>query len=196
MLYVKFKIQDPSKFEDFEKLYRHMDKVRQPGFQFEEEPTPEFNWDNMTEPEMNAAIEALLDSGDQNIIEAKRYQKLIPNYANDYLEKYQQHDNDKLGQLGILNTKSLLNYLEYGFEVFFTKFEQQNKTFGCIEFSTDNYPFGGLDRFLMVLCAFNLTPIECFNGFVIHEFKWLSPFDYTTIDFPEKTNSYLKRNRK
>lgn len=192
MLYIKFKIQDASKFEDFEKLYQHMVNVREPGFQFEEEPTPNFDWDNMTDKEMQATIEALLDSGDQNIIDAKRYKKLIPNYAHDYLENYQEYDNDKLGQLGILDTKSILNYLEYGFEVFFTKLEQQNNNLGLIEFDTDNYPFGGLERFIMVLGAFNLTPVECFNGFSIQEFEWRSPFEYTSIDLPEKTKIYLK----
>jgi len=167
--------------------------VRQPGFQFEEEITPEFDWDNMTDKEMQAAIDTLLDASDQNIIDAKRYKKLIPNYANGYLEKYQQYNNDKLGQLGILDTNSILNYLEFGFEVFFTKLEQQNNSIGLIELSTDNYPFGGLERFFMVLSAFELAPFECFNGFNIHDFQWHSPFEYTTTDLPEKTNLYLKK---
>ncbi|SDS09544.1 hypothetical protein SAMN05216503_1964 [Polaribacter sp. KT25b] len=36
MLYIKFKIQDASKFEDFKILYNHIVQVRQPGFKFDD----------------------------------------------------------------------------------------------------------------------------------------------------------------
>mgnify|MGYP000374431724 CR=1 FL=1 len=36
-LYVKFKINDASKYADFEKMYAHMVDTRRPGFEFKEE---------------------------------------------------------------------------------------------------------------------------------------------------------------
>jgi len=167
--------------------------IRQPEFEFEEEKPPEFDWDSMTQKEVDEALEKLFEFCDQDESVIKRYQKLIPNYANEFLEKYLQFDNDNLGSLGVLDTASILNYLEYGFEVEMDDLEKQNENIGIVEFSTGNYPFGGIERFLMVLKAFDLTPVECYNGFVVYEFEWLSSFKFKHIELPKKTKEYLKR---
>ena len=62
-----------------------------------------------------------------------------------------------------------------------------------MEFSTGNFPFGGMERFLMVLKAYDLVPVECFNGFTIYEFDWISEFEHNAIELSEKTIKYLKK---
>lgn len=193
MLYIKFQIKDTLKYNDFLKLYKHMLNVREPGFKFKEEPPLEFDWDNMTQEEVNEATEKILDSSDERVIETKRYQKFIPPYAHQFLESYLERDNDALGELGILDSRSLLNYLEYGFEVFFTKLETQPNSSGRITFETDNYPFGGLERFIMTLLAFDITPTECFDGFAVNAFESLPNSKYNWIELPEQTKAYLKK---
>lgn len=195
MLYIKFQIKNNLKYNDFLKLFEHMLNVRQPSFEFEEEPPLEFDWDNMTQEEVNEATEKILDSCDQNVIEIKRYQKFIPPYAHQFLESYLQRDNNKLGELGVLDSRSLLNYLEYGFEVFFTKLDSENNHYGIVTFETDNYPFGGLERFIMTLLAFEITPTECFNGFTVNKFEWLPNSEYHWVELPEQTQDYLNKMR-
>lgn len=193
MLFIRFNIQSPTKFEDFKKLYEHMEAVRQPSFKFEELTPTLIDWDNLSKEEYDAAYEKLIASLDEDPVQ-ERYQSLIPLYANKFLESYLKVDNDKSGQLGILETLSIFNYLEFGFEVFLTKLEKQNENFGVIEYSTDNFPYGGIDRFLMVLRAFDLVPTECFDGFTVFDFEWVTDFEYNAIDLPEKTTAYIKRN--
>lgn len=193
MLYIKFNIQDSQKYTDFQKVYEHMVEVRQPGFEFEEEEPPKFDWDNMTEEEGDEALKKLLEFDSQDEPEVKRYKTLIPDYANLFLEKYLQVDNDKSGPLGILEACSLLNYLEFGFEVDMNNLEKLTENSGLVEFSTGNFPYGGMERFLMVLKAFDLTPNECYNGFTIYEFNWTSDFEHDAIELPEKTKEYLKK---
>ncbi|AKP53304.1 hypothetical protein [Cyclobacterium amurskyense] len=194
MLYIKFDIKDSTKFEDFQKLYEHMDNVRQPGFKFEEPEPTIIDWDNLSKKETDEAYKKLIDSLDEDPAD-ERYKSIIPDYANDFLEKYLGVDNDKLGVLGIQKALSIFNYLEFDFEVYLTRLEKQNEHFGIIEYETDNFPYGGIDRFLMVMKAFELQPKECFDGFTIFEFKWKTDYEYEPIEFPEKTKEYLNRIR-
>ncbi len=183
MLYIKFKIPNQEAFTDFQKLYLHMVEVRKPGFEFDDE-TDKIDWANITEAEMDALF-------DEDLQQVKRYNAFFPDYANSFLERYLEFDNEKAGALGLLNKASIMNYLEQSFEVDMDKLEKLNEDFGIVEFSTGNYPFGGLERFFMVLKAFKLIPIECFNGFTIYEFDWINDFDYKAIEFPERTKEYL-----
>ena len=194
MLYIKFDIKDSTKFEDFQKLYEHMDNVRQHGFKFEEPEPTIIDWDNLSKKETDEAYKKLIDSLDEDPAD-ERYKSIIPDYANDFLEKYLGVDNDKLGVLGIQKALSIFNYLEFDFEVYLTRLEKQNEHFGIIEYETDNFPYGGIDRFLMVMKAFELQPKECFDGFTIFEFKWKTDYEYEPIEFPEKTKEYLNRIR-
>jgi hypothetical protein len=184
MLYIKFKIPNQETFTDFQKLYLHMVEVRTPDFEFDDK-TEEINWAKITEAEMEAIF-------DENLQQEKRYEAFFPDYANTFLERYLQFDNDKAGALGLQGKSSIMNYLEHDFEVDMNNLEKLNEDFGLVEFSTGNYPYGGLQRFLMVLKAFKLIPAECFNGFTIYEFDWVSDFVYNSIEFPEKTKEYLK----
>lgn len=190
MLYIKFNIQDPQKYIDFQRLYEHMVMVRQPGFEFEEEEPEEIDWDNLGDKEIDQVIKDMAEEEDPEI---KRYKDLIPTYANAFFEKYFEVDNAKLGPLGILEVSSMLNYLEYGFEVDMDKLENLNAQSGIVEFSTGNFPYGGMERFLITLKAFGLIPLECYNGFTVYEFDWTSDFEHEAIELPEKTKAYLKR---
>ena len=73
---------------------------------------------------------------------------------------------------------SIFNYLEFGFDVDLNCLEVFKKDKGIIKFSTGNFPFGGLERFFITLKAFQLIPIECFDGFSVNQIDWKSDFDY------------------
>jgi hypothetical protein len=172
-----------------------MDAIRQPDFKFkeEEEDPSNFDWDNMTSDEMDKAFKKIDESEDQEKQEVNRYKMLVPNYANVFFEKYLQIDNDKLGAHPTKEVLPILNYLEYGFELDMDHLELLNKNLGIVEFSKGNFPFGGMERFLITLKAFDLTPLECFDGFSIVEFNWTSDFEHDTIELSEKTKIYLKK---
>ena len=186
MLYIKFEIQDSSKFEDFQKLYDHMVKVRQPGFKFDEEG-PEFDWDTMPEEKVQAALEELNTFLDQQVEPKKhRCNELLPIYANEFLESYLQSKSKNLESFGSQDVFSIFNYLEFGFEVDIDNLKKINERVGVVEFSTGNYPFGGMERFIMTLAAYNLKPVGCFDGFNKCKFNWTSPFEYETIMLSKK----------
>ncbi|GAB5526199.1 MAG: hypothetical protein Roseis2KO_40710 [Roseivirga sp.] len=192
MLYIKFTITDSKKYTDFQKVYDHMVQVRHPGFTFEEEEMPELDWDEMTDKEIEDGLKTQFDFSARDDPEAQRYGELIPGYANAFLEGYLRVDNAGLGPLGMLEVCSILNYLEFGFEVDMDKLEKFDDGTGLVEFSTGNYPYGGMERFLMTLKAFGLIPVECFNGFCVYEFDWTNDFEHEAIELPEKTKAYLK----
>ena len=186
MLYIKFTIQDQQKYQDFQKVYDHMVMVRQPDFEFEEEEDDEFDWNNSSQEEINKYL-------DESEPEVKRYKRLFPEYANTVLESYVKYDESIAGVYGF-DIKGIFNYLEFSFEVDMDNLRTLKDTIGLVEFSTGNYPFGGLERFIMTLKAFDLIPTECYNGFTIYQFKWISEFIYEGIDLPEKTKLYKEKN--
>lgn len=181
MLYIQFEIQNASKFEDFKNLYNHMVQVRQPGFKFDEEG-PEFDWDTMSEEEVDVALKELNTFLDEQVEPEKyRYKALIPDYAKEFLENYIKTENEKSGYFGEPDALPIFNYLEFGFEVDMDHLKKINKHSGIVEFSTGNYPFGGLERFIMTLAAYELKPVACFDGFNKCEIHWTSAFAYESI---------------
>jgi len=194
MLYIKFDIQDTSSYQDFQKLYDHMVAVRQPDHTFDDEG-PHFDWDSMTQKEVDTSLEilnAFLDEAPQ----ARRYKSFIPEYAHLFIGQYLQGTHQTLKTLNIDDMLSLFNYLEFDFEVDMNRLEKVGETSGIVEFSTGNYPFGGLERFFITLKAFGLIPTECFDGFTIAALQWESAFEYTASQFPERTKEYLRTYRK
>ncbi|MFD1063713.1 hypothetical protein ACFQ1Q_10695 [Winogradskyella litorisediminis] len=192
MLYIKFNILDTSKFADFQKLYDHMVKVRQPNFEFEDETLPDFDWENMDEAQMQEAFDMMHDSCDTDAQALKRYAKIIPKYANKFITEFIAADAEIAGAFGY-KTSDIINYLEASFEVDFTNIDTTSDNQGIIKFTTGNYPFGGLERFFMVLKAFDLEATECFNGFSVLEIIWLDSFQYTTVEKEEETKIYLQK---
>lgn len=188
MLYIKFNIQDQHKYLDFTKVYEHMVMVRQPNFEFEEDKVPEFDWGNLTKEETAAALEKIDEFFDIDA-EDRRYKELFPAYADENLKSYIKSDKEIAGAYGF-DLKGIFNYLEYSFEVDMNNLKKLNETSGLVAFSTGNYPFGGLERFVMTLKAFDLIPFECYNGFTIHTFEWINPFKYEGKELPEKTKIY------
>ncbi|WP_338395474.1 hypothetical protein [Fulvitalea axinellae] len=126
--------------------------------------------------------------------ESERYKTFIPDYADTFLESFFEFDQERAGGLGF-NKSNILNYLEHSFEVDLNNLEKQNENKGIVEFSTGNYPFGGIERFLITLKAFDLVPEECFDGFSVVAFDWVNEFEFNTIELPDRTEEYLK-NRK
>ncbi len=181
MLYIQFEIQNASKFEDFKNLYNHMVQVRQPGFKFDDEG-PEFDWDTMSEEEVDAALQELNTFLDEQVEPEKhRYKALIPSYAKEFLESYIKNENEKSGYFGESDALPIFNYLEFGFEVDMDHLKKINEHSGIVEFSTGNYPFGGLERFMMTLAAYELKPVACFDGFNPCKIHWTSAFAYELI---------------
>lgn len=193
MLYIKFKIQNAPKYLDFQELYNHMVKTRAPGFNFQEdESAPEMDWDSKkNKEEIDLAVKELNDYLDQKP-EFHRYNEKIPSYVHDFLKSYLQFDAKKSGYLAALDPISIFNYLECGFEVDMDSLEKHNEEYGIIRFSTGNYPFGGLERFFITLKAYEITPLECYDGFTTNQIKWHSNFEYEETEFPKRKKGILK----
>jgi hypothetical protein len=158
-----------------------MVQVREPGFKFDD-AGPEFDWDTMPEEEVEAALQELNTFLDEQVEPEKyRYKALIPSYAKEFLENYIKNENEKSGYFGEPDALPVFNYLEFGFEVDMEHLKKINERSGIVEFSTGNYPFGGLERFIMTLAAYELKPVACFDGFNNCEINWTSPFEYDFI---------------
>ncbi|MCV6630107.1 MAG: hypothetical protein OIF50_09625 [Flavobacteriaceae bacterium] len=179
MLYIQFEIKNNNKYAAFQKLYAHLVAIRQPDF---EESPPEFDWDYLSDAETVTALEAIDTFYDEDLRAMQRYQEWIPDEVAAILWQYVGEDEESLGDFW--------NYLEYGFEVDFDALETSNANRGIICFSTGNYPFGGLDRFLITLGAFELLPNEAFNGFSVIAINWQDPFDFEVTELPDKTARY------
>ena len=160
--------------------------TRQPGFEFEEEEP--FDWDNASQKEIDDMMNGNVDEP-----ELKRYKKLFPNYAHTFLESYIKNDSSIAGAYGF-DIEGIFNYLEFSFEVDMISLQKLENNLGLIEFEALGFPYGGMERFLMVLKAFKLIPIECYNGFTVYKFNWTSKFTHEAIDLPEATEAY-KKNR-
>lgn len=198
MLFIKFKILDSSNYNDFQRLFFHMNTIREFRDKYEVEKVDLENlaWDDMNDEEMKEVFDKL-DGTYQKKQEEARFKKNIPDYANTFLMHYLKNvDNDINGNLIDKDIMSIWNYLEFGFEVNMDSIKKINNDLGIVKFSTCNYPFGGMDRFLITLKSFNLIPIECFNGFSITEFDWKSNFEFVTNELPEKTEAYLSKIKK
>ncbi|PQJ81852.1 hypothetical protein [Polaribacter glomeratus] len=183
MLYIKFTISNQEKFIAFKEVYNHMCAVRKPGYQ-EKEATIDIDWETATDED----IDSFMD-GDRPKIEL--FNQLFPVYAQEFLSNYFSYDNSK----SVLVRADILpyfNYLEYGFEVDLNVLEELQNNEGIVKFSTDNYPYGGMERFLMTLKAFELNPIECFDGFNVYQFQWTSDYEHDAIILSEKTKEYLE----
>lgn len=192
MLYVKFKIQDEEKFADFQKLYEHLVKVRQEDFEFYEDKS-DLDWDNMTAEEMDKIFETMFDKVSPEAEELKRYEQNIPSYSNAFFESYIKGDDTEVGNLDKQEVLSIFHYLEFDFEVDFNKLSELQDNLGIVEFSTGNFPFGGLEQFFITLRSFDLIPTSCFDGFSVNEINWTSNFEYDLKEQSKQTKVYLKK---
>lgn len=161
-----------------------MVEVRRPDYVFEEDKTVEIDWDSLTDQEIDDAV-AMLNE-ERNYPE-ERYKMVVPDYANAFLEDCERAKADEYG----FSLSDIFEYLEWSFEVNMDHLELLDAHSGIVKFSTGNYPFGGLEKFLITLRAFDLTPTEYFDGFTVDSIRWVSPIAYTTTELPDKTKSYL-----
>jgi hypothetical protein len=171
MLYIKCKISFPENVIAFQKFYKYLLKDKKEVYQMK-------------------AYEDFMDLEDRLQERAlKLYDEYFPlkaqSFINDFLE-YEGGFNEIKGE----SITSLFSYLDVDFEVDFTNLVIENDIL-CINFSTGNYPYGGMRRFLMVIKAFGGEPIECFNGFDVYEFKWTSKYEHKAKVLKDKTKSYL-----
>lgn len=178
MLFIKFKIKEQDRYKAFQKVYDHMCAVRKPDYQ-EKEDDLEFDWETATDQQIDEYM-------DEDRPKMELYNSLFPIYANQFIHDYFTFNNSKSNFLNE-DKVSFVNYLEYGFEVDMNDLKILKDDFGIVNLSTGNYPFGGLERFYITLKSFNLTPVECFDGFNVFKFDWTSEFTYETIVLPEKT---------
>lgn len=183
MLYIQFAIKSPGKFIAFKEVYNYMCAIREPGYQ-EKEDSLTIDWETASEEE----IDAFMDEDRQKI---ELFNRLFPEYAKQFLGNYFSYDNSK----SILVNEDIIsffNYLEYGFEVDLNALDQLNNKEGIVKFSTGNFPYGGMERFLMTLKAFELHPKECFDGFEVYQFDWISDYEHEAIDLPDKKVKYIE----
>lgn len=208
MLYIKFEINNLSKYADFQKLFDHMQETRQEGYELEyminadeieDTSEPDYDWENMSDDE----FQKLKDMWEEEIKNSKplptpamkRYLKFIPDYANSFLESYVSFDKKTAGDFSF-ETLGIFNYLEVTFEVDMDNLEILTDNIGIVEFSTGNLPYGGMERFIMTLKAFDLNSIECYNGFGVFKFDWKTDYVFEDIDLPERTKEYVARYKK
>ena len=182
MLYIKFNILNKEKFSAFKKVYNHMCDVRRPNYKEKER---EIDWETATEEEIDNFM-------DPDWPKVELFKTLFPDYTNQILNNYFSFDSTNVILIDE-DKASLINYLEYGFEVDLDNLNEFQNNEGIIKISTGNYPFGGLDRFLMTLKSFSLIPFECFNGFNVFQFDWISEIEYDAITLTDKTKLYLKK---
>lgn len=187
MLYITFQVKNHDKLKDFEKLYQYMIEARQPSFQRLDDYA-NVDWGDLSDEEMSELFNDDLQS-------KKVFEGLFPDYTTPLLHKHFNHENEKLGPIGLLDMYTLLDYIESGFEVDMDELKVEGDK-GIVKFSTGNYPFGGLDRLILILNAFELSPQECFNGFEVFAFKWISELEYKTIELPDITDTYLNTFKK
>lgn len=173
MLYIKFNISAIHKYQDFQKLYRYLDELREKS---------ETTWEETLEE-----WETPGKYQDQDF-----WEKLMPAYARSFLGGYFAGDITKR-ELSSTDLSSIANYLEFGFEVDFDELTLFNPKEGQVNFTALGFPYGGMQRFLMVLKAYGLLPVECYNGFTVYAFDWTTPFDHEPIELPEKTKIYLQQ---
>lgn len=167
--------------------------VREPNYMFEHEIEPEIDWDNLAEDEVEAAVQKLSDYGDQDKFTYKRYQELIPSFVNSFLESRIQSVNNTKDSISKSEAIAFMSFLEFDFEVDMDGLEKTATNTGVVKFSTGNFPFGGLDRFIIALKAYDLVATECFNGFSVIEVNWTSNFEFNVTELPEETKIYLKK---
>ncbi len=195
MLYIKLNISDNSCFSEFQKLFDHMVATRQPDYDMEED-SPTIDWDTMSAQE----IENYFDSKDSNnpveINKIKRFKNLFPPEAQLYLAQYHQKGDSKMNDLADSEILGWMDYLEFNLEVDMDQLDKIDDAQGMVQFSTGNFPYGGMERLLLVLKAFGLTPVEIFNGFSVCDLLWQSDFDYEVVEIPDKTKIYLDSFKK
>lgn len=194
MLYIKFHIEDSSKFEDFKVLFDLMQKSRDHAYSFEEEINSiEIDWENMSQEEIDEILDKEEEIESNPIYwEMKKFKEVIPKYAMDFISSFSKYDQQSAGHFGF-DVDGILGYLVCDLEVDMDELHQIKANNGIVNFSTGNYPFGGLERFLMVLKAYQLIPYECFNGFKIHDFQWTSDFEFNANELLQKTKDYLAK---
>lgn len=168
MLYITFKIQ-PQKLESFKQFYNYLLLDKQQEYmeqEFEDFMDLEERLENRAMKLCNTFFDA---------------------YAQEFLSRY-------FGQNTNLNERiaSLFSYLDVDMEVDFTDLilEQSKAT---LKFEARSYPYGGMDRLLMVIKALGGQPIESYNGFEVFEFEWTSEYDYEPIVLHQKTKVYLSQ---
>ncbi|WOI39055.1 hypothetical protein R1T43_08545 [Alteromonas sp. CI.11.F.A3] len=180
MLYIKFGISSSSRVEDFTSLFFYMQEVRAPHYEFDVQ-TPDYDWDNMTEEEISIAAQRTL----QDPTELRLNQQL-PSYVQDAI-----HEFAKRSEVYGYGLENMFSYIENDFEVEIDSLSYVSDVEGEVAFSTGNYPFGGIERFAVILKAFNLIPFECFDGFNVGTIEWNGDYMFDIIANPIKTKSYL-----
>ncbi len=116
------------------------------------------------------------------------WKKLIPHYAQNINGTYYKDDltdkpEDRWG------FRDMVSYLQFGFEVEFDYLEVKDRH-ARIGFSAYAFPYGGMDRFLMFLKAYDCIPSESYNGFEVIRFQWQGDFEYEVTNHPEETKAY------
>lgn len=192
MLFITFTISNPEKYTDFCMLYEALVKVRTLEQTQTKSDLSSINWDTLDQNDMDALLDDFMD---EDAPLRNKYTALLPSYVQTFIEKQWQHEYQDITDFDEQKI-NLYSYLETDFEVEFKELQKINTSKGIITFETGNFPFGGLDRFIMVLQAYKLVPEQCYNGFTVFKFHWKSVYEFEAIELPEETAEYLKSFKK
>jgi len=97
--------------------------------------------------------------------------KLLPDYVKRY---YRMRKLDRANT----NFKNMVEYLQWGLEANLDDLKKTGEDIGRLDFSTGNYPYGGMDRLMVFVNAFDCRPIEIYNGFNVNSVSWISKFNF------------------
>ena len=118
-------------------------------------------------------------------LDTEEWEVLIPTYAKEIIAKY-YHEQP----ISKESFENFINYLEFSLEADFNELSIIDKNKALIKYTPIAYPYGGMERLLVLLRAFDCIPTECYNGFTVYQFKWNSLFDHDAIELPKQTEIY------
>lgn len=117
------------------------------------------------------------------------WSKTIPEYAKEVFREYYKEEKTER-DIDSYGFKATINYIEFGLEVDLDNLIELENGQARLEYTALAFPYGGMDRLLLFLVAYDLIPLESFNGFSVIEFNWVSKFQYDWKELEEKTESY------
>lgn len=117
------------------------------------------------------------------------WQEMIPNYAKDFLGGYYEEEK-ALSMLIPASFTDTINYLEFGLEVDLEGLVQVDETKIRLDYTALSFPYGGMDRLMIFLKAYDCIPCEAYTGFSVVKLNWTSAYDYEATELAEETQLY------
>lgn len=117
------------------------------------------------------------------------WSKTIPEYAKEAFREYYKEDKTDR-DIDSYGFRAIINYMEFGLEVDLDNLVELENDQARLEYTALAFPYGGMDRLLVFMIAYDLIPFESFDGFSVFEFTWISKFQYDGTNLEDKTKAY------